>query len=164
MTINDDKKEYYRLIYERNVDDIYRLCFSYLKNTHNCEDAVSAVFYKLMKKNPKFETTEQEKGWLVVTACNECKSMLRSFRKHSHTPIEEAPETAVTEDYEKQEIIELMMTLPEKYAFVIYLHFYMGYSLVDIAKMTKQKESTIRSRLFYAKKKLAKLLGGSYEE
>lgn len=59
--------EYYdseqiRQIYQRNVDDIYRLCFSYLKNTHDCEDAVSAVFEKLMKKQPVFMSQKLEKA------------------------------------------------------------------------------------------------------
>ena len=45
---DDYSTEYIKEIYERNVDDIYGICFSYLKNIHDCEDAVSAVFVKLM--------------------------------------------------------------------------------------------------------------------
>ena len=66
--IKQNEKEYFRQVYERHVDDIYRLCFSYLKNTHDCEDAVSVVFCRLMQKNSVFESLEQEKGWLIVTA------------------------------------------------------------------------------------------------
>ena len=69
MTIND--KEYFREIYQRNVDDIYRLCFSYLKNPHDCEDAVSAVFCKLMKKNPVFDTPQKEKASLPIVVTDD---------------------------------------------------------------------------------------------
>ena len=51
-------------IYQRNVDDIFGLCFSYLRNIHDTEDAVSAVFEKLMTKKPVFENHQKEKAWL----------------------------------------------------------------------------------------------------
>ena len=34
---DDYSTEYIKEIYERNVDDIYGICFSYLKNIHDCE-------------------------------------------------------------------------------------------------------------------------------
>lgn len=164
MTINSNDKEHFREIYQRHVDDIYRLCFSYLKNPHDCEDAVSAVFCKLMKKNPVFETPQQEKAWLVVTACNECKSMLRSLRRHPKLNISECPQQAVTNDFERCEMIDAIVSLPEKYSSVLYLHYYLEYSLAEIAKMTKQNPSTVRSHLFYGKRKLAQIIGGNDDE
>lgn len=164
MAIKQNNKEHFREIYERNVNDVYRLCFSYLKNIHDCEDAVSTVFCKLIKKAPVFETPEQEKGWLIVTACNECKSVLRSRRKHPKVDISDLPEQAATENFERCEMIDAIVSLPEKYSSVLYLHYYIGYSLTDIAKMTKQNISTVRSRLFYGKKKLASIIGGNDNE
>lgn len=164
MTINQSNKERFREIYERNVNDIYRLCFSYLKNIHDCEDAVSSVFCKLIRKDPAFEATEQEKAWLIVTACNECKSVLRSRRRHPKVDISELPEQTAKDNFERCEMIDAIISLPEKYSSVLYLHFYLGYTLADIAKMTKQNESTVRSRLFYGKKKLASIIGGNGDE
>ena len=164
MAIKQSDKEHFREIYERHVDDIYRLCFSYMKNPHDSEDAVSVVFCKLIKKSPVFETQEQEKAWLVVTACNECKSMLRALRRHPRVEISELPEQKGFEDTEHNDIIDAIISLPEKYSSVLYLHFYLGYSLKEIAKMTKQNESTVRSQLFYGKRKLASLIGGNDDE
>lgn len=164
MAITPEDKEHFREIYERHVDDIYRLCFSYMKDPHDSEDAVSAVFCKLIKKKPVFETQEQEKAWLVVTACNECKSMLRTLRRHPRIDIEALPEQESANDFERSEVIDAIVSLPEKYSSVLYLHFYLGYSLKEIAKMTKQNESTVRSRLFYGKRKLASLIGGNDDE
>lgn len=165
MTIDQSNKEHFREIYERNVNDVYRLCFSYLKNIHDCEDAVSSVFCKLMKKAPVFETPEREKAWLIVTACNECKSMLRSRRRHPEVDISELPpQQTETNDFERCEMIDAIVSLPEKYSSVLYLHYYLGYSLAEIAKMTGQNSSTVRSHLFYGKKKLARLIGGNDDE
>lgn len=162
--MNQHDKEYFRQIYERNVNDVYKLCFSYLKNSHDSEDAVSMVFCRMMQKCPNFENTEQEKAWLMVTACNECKSILRSMKRHPKVDISDIPETAMTENYEKSEMLETIMELDEKYSSVLYLHFYLGYSLTEIAKITKQNTSTVRSRLFYGKKRLAAIIGGSCDE
>lgn len=157
--------EHIREIYERNVDDIYGLCFSYMKNIHDCEDAVSAVFEKLIKNKPVFETPKQEKAWLIVTACNQCKSMLRFSIRHPKIDISSLPEQEYWDKTENSEMLEAVLSMPDKYRVVLYLHFYEGYSLTEIASLTKTKESTVRSRLFYAKKKLLKLIGGTdYEK
>ncbi len=84
---DDYSTEYIKEIYERNVDDIYGICFSYLKNIHDCEDAVSAVFVKLMKNKPIFQSQKQEKAWLIITACNHCKSILRFSLRHPRLDI-----------------------------------------------------------------------------
>lgn len=157
--------EHIKQIYERNVDDIYRLCFSYLKNTHDSEDAVSVVFEKLLKKQPTFMSQKQEKAWLVVTACNHCKSILRFSLRHPKIDISDLPEQEYWDGRENADLLELVLSLPEKYRIVLYLYFYMGYTLSEISGIIKVNESTVRSRLFYGKKKLLKLMGGTdYEK
>lgn len=158
------EREQIREIYERNVDDVFRLCFSYMKNIHDCEDAVSAVFVKLMQKKPEFKTLKEEKAWLVVTACNHCKDQLRFSLRHPKIDISELPEKEYWDNADNSELMEKVLSLPEKYRSVMYLHFFIGYSLKEISQLTKTNESTVRSRLFYGKKKLAKLLGGNEYE
>ena len=157
--------EYIKDVYLRNVDDIFGLCFSYLRNIHDCEDAVSAVFEKFINKKPIFETEKNEKAWLVVTACNQCKSMLRYSLRHPKIDISTVQEAEYWDNNENREMLELVMKLPEKYRIVLYLYFYIGYSLAEISKLTNVNESTVRSRLFYGKNKLKKLMGGNdYEK
>ena len=90
--------------------------------------------------------------------------MLRALRRHPRVEISELPEQKGFEDTEHNDIIDAIISLPEKYSSVLYLHFYLGYSLKEIAKMTKQNESTVRSQLFYGKRKLASLIGGNDDE
>lgn len=156
--------EYVRAVYERHVDDVFRICFSYLQNVHDCEDAVSAVFIKLMKHQPQFFSEEQERAWLIVTACNHCKSLLRLSLRHPKVDISSLPEQKYWEDTEHSDLLKLVLSLPEKHRTVVYLHFFMGYSLAEIAKMMKVNESTVRSRLFHGKKKLLKMMGGNEYE
>ena len=43
--------------------------------------------------------------------------------------------------------MESVMALPEKYREVIYLHYYAGYSVLELAAILKIRENTIKSRL-----------------
>lgn len=64
-------------LYERYVDMVYRLCITILKHKFDAEDAVQTTFIKLMHYNKPFANAEHEKAWLIVTATNTCKDMLR---------------------------------------------------------------------------------------
>ena len=60
------------------------------------------------------------------------------------------------EDEEKDEkaILEAVLNLPPKYRLVIYLYYYEDFSMLQIAHVCGTKETTIRSQLFRARKRL----------
>ena len=60
------------------------------------------------------------------------------------------------------EVLEVVLKLPEKYRNVIYLHYYEGYSAVEIAGILGRKENTIYTWLARAKELLRKELGGEW--
>ncbi|GGA04985.1 hypothetical protein GCM10008018_58650 [Paenibacillus marchantiophytorum] len=62
-------------LYQRHVDQVYRLCYIYLKNPVDAEDAVQSVFLKLIKSRMVFNDHEHEKAWLIVTTRNYCKDV-----------------------------------------------------------------------------------------
>lgn len=51
-----------------------------------------------------------------------------------------------------------MTELPEQYRILLYLHYYEGYSLKEIAVLTKTNASTNRSRFAKAKQLMRKYL------
>lgn len=60
-------------IYKRHSKTVYRVCFAYMKNPADTEDAVQDTFFQLIKSGPAFESEEHEKAWLIRTATNICK-------------------------------------------------------------------------------------------
>ena len=62
----------------------------------------------------------------------------------------------VPEEY--AEVYEAMMGLPKEHRVVLYLHYYEGYSLKEIAKMMKINPSTLRSRMSRAKELMKQYL------
>ena len=48
--MSDYSSENIREIYERHFVTVYRVCFMYLRNVHDTEDAVHNTFMKLIEK------------------------------------------------------------------------------------------------------------------
>ena len=149
--------------YNQYVDMIYRLCFSYLKNKEDTEDAVQSVFVKYLKKGKKFESEQHEKAWFIVTASNTCKDMLRlSCRRNIN--IETYDFISQTNDAADNDVFIAIMDLPDKYKTVIYLYYYEGYKTKEIAEILRKPSSTIRNYLTEARRYLKKILGGTSNE
>ena len=82
-----------RYVYGQYFDMVYRICLMYFKgNAADAEDAAQTVFMKYIELDSRPENEGHTKAWLIVTAQNTCKSMLRRHfrkdvtgRKISHT-------------------------------------------------------------------------------
>lgn len=148
-------------IYKRHVKTIYRVCYAYMKNSADTEDAVQETFMKLIKAGPVFQNEEHEKAWLIRTSSNICKNILRHWwRKRQN--IEDCYEMSVNDRFEIDEVFQTIMSLPDKYKVVIYLYYYEGYTSVEISKILKKPPSTIRNHLHEARVILKERLGEEY--
>lgn len=140
-------------VYEMYVEDIYRLCFSFMKNHMDAEDAVQETFTKYFNSEKQFDTKEHVKAWLIVTASNYCKDMLRHWwRKRQN--LEDIQETVGKENVVVDEMMELVMALPHKYKTAVYLYYYEGYDSAEIARILQKPSSTIRTYLQKARNML----------
>lgn len=145
-------------IYERNVDRIYRLCFSYLKNKDDAFDAMQNTFIKMIQKDILFENEEHEKAWLIVTASNICKNVLVHWWR-KNVSIEEWDSLITGQKQEDVEFLMVVLNLPVKYRIPVYLHYYEGYSSIEIGKMMGKNDATIRGWLKKGRELLGKELG-----
>lgn len=143
-------------------DLILRLSYTYLKSTQDGEDICQTVLLRLLTGDEKFDSPEHEKAWVIRAAVNACKDELRAFRRRA-VPLEEAAETAAPEP-PRSEVLEAVMALPEKYREAIYLFYYEGYSINEIAALTGRSGAAVSAHLSRGRKKLRTMLGGmAYE-
>ena len=148
-------------IYERHKNTVYRVCFTYMKNTADTEDAVQNTFFQLIKAGKVFENEEHEKAWLIRTASNLCKNSLRSWwRKREN--IDDHENLQEAESIEVDDVFSAVIGLPEKYKIVIYLYYYEGYNSVEISKILNKPQSTIRNHIHEARSILRNKLGGEF--
>ena len=149
-------------IYERHVQTVWRVCYAYMKNTAETEDAVQDTFLRLMDANPSFESAEHEKAWLIRTASNVCKNHLkRKWRKRENL---DSAENTVGEMMQTNEVLDAVLALPDKYKTVVYLYYYEGYAGKEIGTILKKPASTVRNLLRDARKQLKEKLGEDFCE
>lgn len=143
----------FQRIYDTYIQDVYRLCFSYMKNKTDTEDAVQETFCRFYQVMDHVKEEDHVKGWLLVTAGNVCKNILKHWWRKNQSWQENEEIKGRCDEYEF-EMLELVWNLPVKYKNVVYLYYYEGYNSVQIAKLLKKPESTIRTYLQKAKKLL----------
>ena len=150
-------------IYGRHRETVYRVCFAYMKNHADTEDSAQETFYKMIRSGAVFNGEEHEKAWLIRTAANVCKDSLRS-RWRARENIEDYGNLCDGRAVETDETLDAVMSLPDKYKSVIYLYYYEGYDSVEISKILKKPQSTVRYYLLQARKILRDKLGGEFYE
>ena len=139
----------------KHENRLYRTALAIMGNISDAEDIVQEVFLRAYEKAPEFESEEHEKAWLIRVTVNFCKSRLRSpWRKRTESLLNSYPAT----EPEQHKLLEYILALPPKYRTVIHLFYYEGYSVKDIAELTEQKETTVRSLLTRARQKLKTVL------
>lgn len=134
---------------------IFRLAMTYLKNIQDAEDITQDVFIKLFKYKKTFRTVEDEKAWLIRVTINASKDLLKSAWFRKTVPI---AEDLVFEDQKHNDLFYAVHQLETKYRSVVHLYYYEDYSMKEIAKILRIKESTIQTRLYRARKQLENIL------
>ena len=147
-------------VMEDYADMVRRICLVHLKNRHDTEDVFQNVYMKYLLYEGSFESREHEKAWFARVTINACTDWLRSLSRRKWVPLSVLNEESRSLDAESAEILEIVLKLPEKYRNVIYLHYFEGYSAVEIAGILGRKENTIYTWLSRAKEMLRKRLGG----
>jgi RNA polymerase sigma-70 factor (ECF subfamily) len=133
-------------IYRRHFDTVYRISFSYLKNSADAEDATADVFAKLVQKNVAFQNAEHEKAWLIRTAANTCKNRLGHWWR-GRADIDDCEDVRGEDPFRIDETLQRVLELPVRYKAAIYLYYYEGYTSKEIAEILKKPHSTVRGHL-----------------
>lgn len=148
------------LAIERYSDMIYRICLVHLKNRADTEDVFQSVFLKYLLYKGSFENEEHEKAWMIQVTLNTCKDFLKSLFRRKTLPLNELIAESVHGTQEHEEVLMAVLSLPSKYKDVIYLHYYEGYTALEIGRLLNKKENTVYSLLKRGREMLKESLGG----
>ena len=148
-------------IYNRQVDTVYRICYSFMKNIPDTEDMVQETFLRLMSGGIVFQSETHEKAWLIVTASNLCKDTLKKWWRKTED-ISDPSLGLQQPPFEFNGVMEAILKLPKDQKTVVYMYYYEGYSTADIARYLGCPHATVRSRLSRARKTLKLQLGGDF--
>ncbi|MBC5742920.1 sigma-70 family RNA polymerase sigma factor [Lachnospiraceae bacterium MD308] len=149
-------------VMEAYADMVRRICFLHLKNKYDTEDVFQNVYLKYLLYDKPFESREHEKAWFARVAINACTDHLRYAARRKWVPLDMIEEEREVLDDMSSEVLEAVLSLPEKYRNVIYLHYYEDYPAVEIARILGKKENTVYSWLSRARELLRERLGGEW--
>lgn len=152
-----EEQEAIRLV-ERYSDMILRLSLNYLKSRQEAEDVCQNVFLKYISANIVFQSEEHEKAWMIRTAINACKDILKSAYHKRMVVTEEVRNCAAQDEDAFWEVREAVFALPVKYRIVIYLYYFEGYSTKEIAEMLGKTQNAVSLGLSRGRRKLREML------
>lgn len=149
-----DRNSYITELYNRNVDRMYKICYLYFKgNKSDIEDTIQSIFIKIMDKNITFENLDHEKAWFIVATKNLCKNKVKHWwNKNKELDFD------IKDEVKNDTTLEKVLNLPSKYKNAIYMHYYEGYSCVEISKILGINENTIYSYLHKGRMMLKEII------
>ena len=132
---------------DRYADLVRRLCMVHLKNPADTEDIFQTVFLKYVLSSAVFESPEHEKAWFIRVTLNACRDLLKSFFRSRTVSLDQLVDWPDDLSQEHREVLEAVLSLPAKYRDVVYLHYYEGYTLREIARLLGVTVPTVKMRL-----------------
>lgn len=153
-------------LYSRYAKRIAFYCTKMLSDPQRAEDIVHDIFLKIIEKPSFVDTQKSFSTWVFSCAYNACKNEYRR-RQTKEIPHQDIDEQLIQQtDFIHDADISLFKDLLEQsldelsseHRTVFILRYTEDFSLKEIADVTGIPEGTVKSRLYYAIKKLAQQL------
>lgn len=170
LMVSGDSKAFNQL-YDRYNQRLLYYFYRMLGNSNEkAQDFLQDIFIKLIDKAETFDASRKFSTWIFSIAHNMCKNEYRRMEIRKTTDIEAFHEILLEQDdiqFENQtdnledftnDLFEALDTLDEIHKTVFLLHYRENFSLKDIGQTLEISEGTVKSRLFYARKKLSERL------
>lgn len=152
-------------IVDKYQKPVYNICYHMLKNGEEAEDAAQEVFLRAFSKLDTYDENRQFSTWLFAIASHYCMDRWKKRRfqlvswddlKNMLSDREESqPEKVMMNIEASQEVHDMLQTLRSDYRMVVILKYWHAMSYEEIAQTMDTTVSTIKSKLFRARKMMA---------
>jgi len=166
MIANGDQSAL-RTLFARHYSRIHRFALRFVKNQDDAETVVNDTFLIAWQQAHQFEGRSQVATWLLGIARFRALGTLKprrprcegieSYSESLVDPAERVDERMRREDSNRY-LRQCLSSLPREQAQLIELHYFDGVSLKDAETVTGVPINTIKTRMFLARRKLARLM------
>lgn len=153
-------KDAFTALMQLSMKDMYRVAVSILMNDEDAADAVQDAVLSCWEKIGQLKQPEYFGTWMTRILINKCYDIRR---KNQKTMSFEECEEPAAEDHYNVEWKEALSVLDEKHRVVIELFYGEGYRTEEIAKILRIPKSTVQTRLWRGRQKLAAYYMGEQE-
>ena len=155
-----------RLLFMRHHARVYRFAARQTGSDMMADDIANEVFLELWRQAPAFEGRSEVSTWLLGIARFKALSALRKKKEEwigdddaaAIPDTADTPEVAVMKDDKATALRGMVNGLPEEHRTVIDLAYYHAKSVTEIAGILSIPVATVKTRMFYARKKLGEAL------
>lgn len=157
-------RQAYEYLYNTYYNDVYYTCLKLLGDEKNAEDMTQDTFVEVLVSINTLNNPEKFQSWLTKIAAHKSLDFLRKNNRLISADNEELDKFADIEDFEvsfenriidsdvKTTLEAIMNRLPEIQRNTLFLFYYRNMSIKEIAELYSCPESTVKSRLAYARK------------
>lgn len=142
---------------EKYGDMVRRISFLYFNNSVDVDDVFQEVFLQYFLNIEKIKDEEHKKAWLCRVTFNKCNDLSKSFWRKKVVSLDQVE--VPFESEQQSELIKAVFKLRGDYKDIIYMHYYEGYTIPEIAEILNKNINSVYSLLRRAKAKLKKELG-----
>ena len=158
---NDIKSQ--KALFDNYSNKMKTLCLRYVGNEQDAEDVLQEGFILVFTKLKNYKFDGSFEGWLRRIMINVSLRFLKKNKKHLVKNIEEIyslydKNESIYSKLSQDDLMQTLYKLPDGYRIVFNMFAIEGYSHKEIGEILKIGESTSRSQLAKAKKRLRKLI------
>ena len=155
-----------QVLYGRHHVRVFRFGLRLVRDEQIAEDLISEVFLDVWRQAGKFEGRSVVSTWLLAITRFKALSALRrrkdaELEDEAANAIEDSsdgPEVVLTKKDTGAALRKCLEALSAEHREIIDLVYYHEKSVEEVARIVDIPENTVKTRLFYARKKLAELL------
>jgi RNA polymerase sigma-70 factor (ECF subfamily) len=155
-----------QVLFARHHVRVYRFVLRLVRNEATAEDLISEVFLDIWRQAGKFEGRSQVSTWMLSIARFKALSVLRrrpeeELDEETAERIEDQsddPETALAKKDKGALLRQCLTALSAEHREIVDLVYYHEKSVEEVAGIVGIPEATVKTRMFYARKKLSELL------
>jgi RNA polymerase sigma-70 factor (ECF subfamily) len=157
------------ILYSRHNLRVYRFVLRIVRDATTAEDLTSQVFLDVWRTAKQFERRSQVSTWLLSIARFKALTALRQ-RRHEDVDQEDVleipdqadtPETSLARSRTRMILRACVAKLSPAHREIINLVYYHEKSVEEVGAIIGIPQSTVKTRMFYARKQLADLLRGA---
>ncbi len=154
------------VLFARHQVRVYRFLLRLVGNTATAEDLIGDVFLDVWRQADRFEGRSAVSTWLLAIARFKALSSMRrkpeeELDEDTAGAIEDTsddPEVSVQKKDKSAALRKCLEALSPEHRGVIDLVYYHEKSVEEVAQIVGIPEATVKTRMFYARRKLSELL------
>src|SRR5262245_9678184 len=155
-----------QILFARHNVRVFRFLVRFVGDTSAAEDLVSEVFLDVWRQAGRFRGRSQVTTWLLALARNKALSALRRWSSEelddkAVAAIEDPqgnPEVTIQNRQTSEILLNWLTQLSPPHREVIDLVYYHEKSIDEVADITGVPQNTVKTRVFYARRRIAELM------